>query len=110
MPVISDTAMADLIHALAEAGLIPPDCRRVVIDIQQGEAVRVYHDTYADEGFARGLTSALLQVVAQGEVASTYAHEQRERKQTEQMRRMAEKLGAAAPPDEPAVVERDHDG
>lgn len=35
-------------RALIEAGVIPPNCRRAVIDMQAGQAIKIFCETFAD--------------------------------------------------------------
>ena len=39
----------NLIKAFEEAGLVPTPCRRIIIDIEVGEAVKLFYECYGDE-------------------------------------------------------------
>lgn len=38
-----------LAKVLSDRGLVPPNCRRIVIDAEAQEPVKIYYETYADE-------------------------------------------------------------
>ena len=38
-----------LIDALASAGILPPNCRRVIIDMEATEAVHLHYECFRDE-------------------------------------------------------------
>lgn len=41
-------AVLSVMKLLCDAGIVPPHCRRVVIDMQAGDAVRVYYEIFGD--------------------------------------------------------------
>ncbi len=46
-------------RVLTDAGLIPDNCRRIVIDIAANEAAIVYYETYADEELLKVVTDSI---------------------------------------------------
>ncbi len=59
----------DLFAQFIKAGIVPSNCRRMVIDMEVEKAVRVYYDCFGDERLleVEGLVSML------GDITSTTA-------------------------------------
>ena len=52
-----------IFHELKKRGLIPDHCRRVVIDIEVGNVVKVFYECYGDERLIEVLTPENLKPV-----------------------------------------------
>ena len=63
-----------LADTLYKAGFIPEGTRRIVVDIQVNEAVRIYCDAYADEKLADVLVAGLLAEKAECEPPADMTH------------------------------------
>lgn len=44
----------------AAAGVIPPNTRRMIIDVEAGKAVKVYYDTFGNETLLQLITPEML--------------------------------------------------
>lgn len=44
----------------AAAGVIPPNTRRMIIDVEAGKAVKVYYDTFGNETLLQMITPEML--------------------------------------------------
>jgi hypothetical protein len=53
----------DVAKALTEAGIIPTNCRRFIIDSEAGEVVKVYYECYGDVGKIQLLFEAVLKLI-----------------------------------------------
>jgi len=49
VPQIAHAFSCPFVKALVDAGVIPDNCRRVVIDLNTEKAVKVYFEVYGDE-------------------------------------------------------------
>jgi hypothetical protein len=59
-PITSDR----FVETLIANGVVPPLCRRVVIDAEAGSCVKLYYEVYGDERLLEvGIPDALLNVV-----------------------------------------------
>ncbi len=63
------TLLGDWAKKLSDAGVVPPMCRRILIDIPFNEVVKVYYETYADE---KMFTAELAVALEKAEVVSAY--------------------------------------
>lgn len=41
--------VADMIRPFVDAGIVPDNCRRVIIDLQADDVVRIYYEIYGDD-------------------------------------------------------------
>lgn len=57
-PMMTDSTV---IHKFVEAGIVPKNCRKIVIDMEVGDAVKVYYSCYGDQEMIEVLVPALLE-------------------------------------------------
>lgn len=50
-----DAAFSQLINDLESRGVIPKEIVRVVVDIQMGQPIKVYYESFADKGLLEAL-------------------------------------------------------
>ena len=47
--VISGGRKSEIVEALQRKGLLPPNCRRVIIDIEYNNITKIYYECHADK-------------------------------------------------------------
>lgn len=50
----------DFAKPLIDAGVLPPNLRRMIIDVQSGQPVKVYYDTFGNESLLQMITPQML--------------------------------------------------
>ena len=67
MPV----AARDIGKPLVEAGILPPNTKRFVIDCDINSAVKIYYECYGSEDQASAIFDTLIRIVKDGEEKET---------------------------------------
>jgi hypothetical protein len=47
--VMQEARLSSFVKALFDAGVIPPNCKRVVIDCNTGKAIMIHYEVFGDE-------------------------------------------------------------